>query len=471
MNIDDEPQPVSRPELENLLASSGRYRPAIGESRSVAPWVLLPIAVRTRDKIIGIWLLGRRDPDDFYPRDDIELIEALSNQIAPVIENIRLYETLKEQADHLADQVSERTVELSAERDRTQAILDSAGEGIFFMDNAGELLYINRAMAELSGYEAEELIGRSIEVWKFEAESTIKEELWKAIYSGKDWAGELILRRKDGTSRDVSITISPIRSEKGEITGFVGVQSDITKLKEVDRLKSSIISSVSHELKTPLTTIKTYLMLLRRGKVEKREGYLTVLERESERLTQIIEDLLDLSALDTGKIQSKLEPTNSADLARRVFESSKTLAMTRNVSLALELQPDLPAVIADSGQLQQVLSNLVVNGLNYTQTGGRVILRATKDRFKDNLAVRFSIIDNGPGIAPDEIPHLFERFYRGQAAKESNAPGTGLGLTICLDIIDIHSGDISVESRLGEGATFYVLIPAVAQLQQERVPS
>jgi len=470
-NLGEGQQPASYQELQGMLTRSGRYRSPVEAESGYLPWVLLPIAVRTRDKIIGIWLLGRRDPDDFYPRDDVELLEALANQIAPVIENIRLYEALKLQADQLADQVTERTAELSEEKDRTQAILDSAGEGIFFTDHVGEILYINRAMAELSGYEADELIGRSLAVWKFEDESALSEDLWKAVYSGQEWGGELILRRKDGTSRDVSMTISPIQSEKGRLSGYVGVQSDITKLKEVDRLKSNIISSVSHELKTPLTTIKTYLMLLRRGKVEKREGYLTVLERESERLTQIIEDLLDLSALDTGNIQSNLEPTNSAELARRVFESSKTLAATRKVSLALELQPSLPAVIADSGQLEQVLSNLIVNGLNYTQSGGRVILRATQDRFKDDIAVRFSIIDNGPGIAPDEVSHLFERFYRGQAARESNAPGTGLGLTICLDIVDIHSGEISVESRLGEGATFYVIIPAVTQLTGERIPS
>ncbi len=470
-NLDQKQQPASYQQLQGMLTRSGRYRSPVEAENGYLPWVLLTIAVRTGDKVIGIWLLGRRDPDDFYPRDDIELLEALSNQIAPVIENIRLYEALKRQADILADQVAERTAELSEEKDRTQAILDSAGEGIFFADPVGEILYINPAMADLSGYEAEELIGRSLAVWKYEDESSLNEDLWRAVYSGLEWGGELILRRKDGTSRDVNMTISPIRSEPGDLTGYVGVQSDITKLKEVDRLKSNIISSVSHELKTPLTTIKTYLLLLRRGKVEKREGYLNVLDREAERLTHIIEDLLDLSALDTGKISSNLEPTSAAELARRVFESSQTLASSKEVSLSLAIQSNLPAVIADAGQLEQVLSNLVVNGLNYTQSGGHVTLRAKQDRINDDLAVCFSVIDNGPGIAPDEISHLFDRFFRGQAAKESNSPGTGLGLTICLDIVDIHRGEISVESRLGQGTIFFVRIPAVSQIRQERVPT
>jgi two-component system phosphate regulon sensor histidine kinase PhoR len=466
-NLDQEEPPVKFQELQGMLTRSERYRSPVEAEKGYLPWVHLPIAVRTRDKVMGIWLLGRRDPDDFYPRDDIELLEALANQIAPVIENIRLYAALKQQAGRLADQVAERTVELSAERDRTQAILDSAGEGIFFTDPVGQILYINPAMAELSGYQADELIGKSLAIWKYEDESSLNEDLWKAVYSGQEWGGELTLRRKDGSSRDVSITIAPIHSDPDKLTGFVGVQSDITKLKEVDRLKSSIISSVSHELKTPLTTIKTYLMLLQRGKPEKRETYLGVLEREADRLTHIIEDLLDLSALDTGKIASKLEPTSSSDLARRVFESSQALAGSKHVSLRLRLQRNLPAVIADAGQVEQVLSNLIVNACNYTQTGGNVTLKATLDRLQGDLAVCFSISDTGPGISPDEMPHLFDRFFRGQAARDSNAPGTGLGLTICRDIIDIHGGEISVKSQLGEGATFMVRIPAMSALSSQ----
>ncbi|MGB3714157.1 MAG: ATP-binding protein [Candidatus Promineifilaceae bacterium] len=469
-NLDAEQRTSSYQELQGMLTRSGRYRSPVEAEKGYLPWVLLPIAVRTRDKVMGIWLLGRRDPDDFYPRDDIELLEALSNQIAPVIENIRLYEALKLQADHLADEVAERTAELSEERDRTQAILDRAGEGIFFADPVGQILYINPEMAKLSGYQADELIGKSLAIWNYEDDSSITEDLWRAVYSGQEWGGELILRRKDGTSRDVSMTIAPIRSESGRLTGYVGVQSDITKLKEVDRLKSNIISSVSHELKTPLTTIKTYLMLLRRGKVEKRESYLGVLDREADRLTRIIEDLLDLSALGTGKIPSKLVPTNASDLARRVFESSQTQAMSKDVALSLDLQANLPPVIANPGLLEQVLSNLIVNALNYTQTGGRVTLKATSDQLGGELAVCFCVTDTGPGIAPDEIPHLFDRFYRGQAAQESNAPGTGLGLTICREIVELHNGEISVDSQLGEGATFIILIPAAPELKQDLAP-
>jgi PAS domain S-box-containing protein len=469
-NLDTDLQPASYYELQGMLTRSGRYRSPVEAKKGYQPWVLLPIAVLTRDKVIGIWLLGRRDPDDFYPHDDVELLEALANQIAPVVENIRLYEALKQQADRLADQVAERTAELREERDRTQAILDNAGEGIFFADPVGEILYINPAMADLSGYQDQELIGEPIEVWKYEEESPPNNDLWLAVYSGQEWGGELTLRRKDGTSRDVNLTIAPIRSEAGQLTGYVGVQADITKLKEVDRLKSNIISSVSHELKTPLTTIKTYLMLLQRGKPEKREGYIQVLERESDRLAQIIEDLLDLSALDTGRIPSTLEPTEAGVIVERVFNSFLTRAISISVRLTIDLESSLPLVIADAGQLEQVLSNLAVNALNYADVGDSVTISARSDQLNGEPAVCFIVSDTGPGISAEEIPHLFDRFYRGQAARASNAPGTGLGLTICREIVEIHEGSIEVESQPGEGTKFTVLIPSAPRQEEDFRP-
>jgi signal transduction histidine kinase len=208
-------------------------------------------------------------------------------------------------------------------------------------------------------------------------------------------------------------------------------------------------------------------MLLRRGKSEKRESYLQVLERETDRLTNIIEDLLDLSSLDTGRIPSQLEPIESGAVVQRVFDSSITQAITNDVILSIDVDDDLPMVIADAGQLEQLLSNLVVNALNYTEAGDNVTISARSDLHNGEPAVCFSVSDNGPGIAAEEIPHLFDRFYRGQAAQDSNAPGTGLGLTICREIVEIHGGTINVESQLGEGTKFIVHIPSTNERQRD----
>jgi signal transduction histidine kinase len=245
------------------------------------------------------------------------------------------------------------------------------------------------------------------------------------------------------------------------LSGFVGVQSDISKLKEVDRVKSNIISSVSHELKTPLTTIKTYLMLIQRGKPEKKDGYLTVLNREADRLAIIIEDLLDLSALETGKIPSKLEPVDLLTTVQEVVVSCHSLAHSKKISVSSTVEPTLPLAIADRNQLEQVLTNLIVNALNYSIRGGAVTVEAGEGTLHDQVGVWVRVSDTGPGISATDLPHLFDRFYRGEAALESGAPGTGLGLAICKEIIERHQGKIEVESEPGAGTTFTIWLPAM----------
>ncbi len=452
--------PVSRGQVEALLARAGVYQPPDHSRADDLRWIRLSVALVTREQTIGVWLFGRRDPDDFYPQYDIDLLQTLANQMAPVIENVRLYEELQKHAESLAEQVAERTAELQAEKDRSQAILDSAGEGIFFTDQAGIILYTNAEMARQTGYAADELRGKSLDLWQ--AEEGAPEgyrEMWTAVYTGSGWSGELLLQNRDGALTDVSLAIAPIFSRERDLTGFVGVQSDISKLKEVDRVKSNIISSVSHELKTPLTTIRTYLMLLKRGKPEKRDNYMDVLDRETDRLTNIIEDLLDLAKLETG-IPAQLEPVPMSETVNAVISSCSTQAQNKTISISSAVSPALPHAIVDRGQFEQVVTNLIVNAINYTQEGGQVVVDAGSDTENERLLVWLRVSDNGPGISAIDLPHLFDRFYRGDSALESGAPGTGLGLAICNEIIERHNGRIEVESQAGAGAAFTVWLPA-----------
>ena len=454
--------PKSRAQLEALQAGAGEYRPPNNSQLDRLDWVRLTIALVTRDQTLGVWLFGRRDPDDFYPQNDIELLQTLANQMTPVIENVRLYEALQRHADNLAEQVAERTAELQAERDRTQAILDSAGEGIFFTDQAGIILYTNAEMALQSGYSTDELRGKSLDLWKTDEQTPeAYRHMWTAVYTGSGWSGELLLERQDGSYTDVSLAVAPINSPDGELTGFVGVQSDISKLKEVDRVKSNIISSVTHELKTPLTTIKTYLMLLRRGKPEKKENYMTVLDRETDRLATIIEDLLDLAKLETGKIPTRLEPVSITDAVDAVVTSCNARIQSNRMNVATGVSPDLPLALADRSQLELVLTNLVVNALNYTPSGGDINIDSGFVENGEGAEIWIRVSDNGPGIAAIDLPHLFDRFYRGETALDSGAPGTGLGLAICKEIVERHQGRIEAKSAQGSGAAFTVWLKAV----------
>jgi PAS domain S-box-containing protein len=443
--------------LERTQQEFGTFRFPVESSDTAADWVHLAIPIKQKNQLIALWLFGKRDPDDFYPQDDIDLLQSLANQIAPVLQNIWLYEALQHQANSLAEQVGTRTTELRAERDRTQAILDSAGEGIFFVDAAGTILYVNPALAQLTGYTNEMTLGQSIDLWRPAGSATEPFEiLWSAIRSGRGWSGELELQRHNGTLYDAHLTIAPIRASEDEATGFVGIQSDVTQTKEVDRLKSNIISNVSHELKTPLTNIRMYLDLLERGREEKKGEYWTVLNRETERLMLLVQDLLDLSQLDSGSVATRFEPVLLKPIIDYALHSCSARAEQKQIRLEVDTPDNLPPIVADAKQIEQVMKNLLVNAINYTPQGGCVSVTAGMSNGTAETSAWFCVRDSGPGISADEVPHIFERFYRGRAGQQSHAPGTGLGLSICQEIVARHHGSIDVESIPGQGSAFTV---------------
>ena len=327
-----------------LLAHTNQYIPTRVDDDSPFSWLRLAIPLILRNDIIGIWLFGRRDPDDFYPQDDIDLLYTLANQIAPVIENIDLYEELQHQRDTLADQVQERTAELRTERDRTQAILDNAGEGIFFADPAGTILYANLALATITGFEASILLGQQLNNWATDAESAqLLQPLLQAVDQGEGWSGELLVQQPDGKQVDVSISTAPIRDEHGRTSGFVGVVSDISQAKEIDRLKTNIISNVSHELKTPLTNIRLYLELLNKGREKRLPEYISILSREAERLNRLIMDLLTASQLEMGTMPLELIPTDIVDLVDESLRHCAPAAAKKSITLNNDLPLDSPS--------------------------------------------------------------------------------------------------------------------------------
>jgi signal transduction histidine kinase len=237
------------------------------------------------------------------------------------------------------------------------------------------------------------------------------------------------------------------------------------RLQELDRLKSKFVSDVSHELRTPITNLALYVELLRRGKPEKREGYLTVLSEQTNRLGRLIEDILSLSRLELGRDQMQFLPVDLNTLITQVMDAHRLRAEAKGLALDFQPAAGLPAVCADAGQLTQVISNLLANAINYTTDGGvflRTLLAAGGE-------VGLEIADTGSGIDPEDLGHLFERFYRGRLTSQSAIPGTGLGLAIVKEIVDLHGGRIEVASEIGVGSTFAVWLPACHDTQEEPV--
>ena len=440
---DPQADPVARAELEKYGSKSGLSVPLItsGQARGYAV----------------LW--DSRD-ERMWSEAEVRLCQTLANLAAVAIENAQLHDTIRRHSLELEQRVAERTAELERERSRLQAILDSAGEGVEIQDRDGKILYINPAGERITGYSAVELIGQApSQILRTEhTPPLVIEDLERAFAQGRPWSGEVINRRKDGTPYDAALTLTPIKNENGEVTGYVGVQHDITRLKELDRLKNQFVSRIGHELRTPLANIKLHVDLLERGKPDKREQYMQVLRRETARLRRLIEGFLEMSQLDAGITPIDLAASDVNQLAAAVITRHSAQAAERGLVLDFQPRFDLPPALVDPNLLTSVMSHIVENAVNYTPRDGSVTVITEVQRQNDEDWIAFVVQDTGPGLSADDQAHLFERFYRGSAARSFTVPGAGLGLPICKAIVDRLGGRITLDSQPGAGTTFTVWI-------------
>ena len=245
------------------------------------------------------------------------------------------------------------------------------------------------------------------------------------------------------------------------------LQTANERLQELDRLKSKFVSDVSHELRTPVTNLGMYLYLLKRAPAEKQAGYLEVLEEQAERLKSMVEGILDLSRLELARQQLRLGPVDLNAVAAQGVVAHQPRARASGLTLSFTPYPADPLVISETNALTQVVNNLVANAINYTSEGGiEVEIAFDRAAGQAGLIVR----DTGLGITPADMEHVFDRFYRGEQAVQQAIPGTGLGLGIVKEIVDLHGGRIEVESEVDKGSVFTVWLP-VAQSQAGDAPA
>jgi PAS domain S-box-containing protein len=400
---------------------------------------------------------------------DIELVTASGRHIPAIVASSLIVDETGEPqgVTGLIFDISERKeleAALRAERDRLDALLTNIGDAVMVTDRNGVIEYVNQSWERLNGYTAEEALGKTPRLIRSGHHSEdFYAEMWQTITSGRTWRGEVLNARKDGTQYDAALTITPVLNETGKTINFVGVQHDISALKELDRIKSQFVSDVSHELRTPLTNIRLYLDLLGKGTEDPARvtRYLMTLSRESERLANLIDDLLSLSRLDAEAIPFQPAPVDINELLAGLVEDRRTLASKRGLELTMEAEPSLPPITGDERLITQVFTNLLTNAMNYTPDGGQIVLRTGKKSSAEGEWVVAEVADTGLGIPREEITMIFRRFFRGHASQVTAAAGTGLGLAICKEIIDRHSGRITVESDgvPSHGSRFLVWLP------------
>jgi PAS domain S-box-containing protein len=407
-------------------------------------------------QVQGMLALGPKYGGDLFSGEDIDILRIVARQIGPIIENIHLLTQLRQYANVLEQRVRERTAELHDAKERVEAILASVGDGVIVTDTDGTIRTVNSAYEEQSGYAASNVYGKKLYTL-LEEQNPAKqlESMRQTLTLGKVWSGELVGRHKDGSNYDIQLTMAPIRNQSGQMVGYVGSQRDITRQKELDRLKDIFVSDVSHELRTPTSNISLYLELLEDAPPERNSQYLNVLKEQSQLLRKLVEDILDLSRLTMGKSKRpEFLPVDLNALTEQVLKAHQPLADISNLSLVFEKGAGLTYVNGEPNQLARVVTNLVSNALRYTFQGG-ICVRT----YMSGTSICLEVEDTGMGIEAEDIPHLFERFYRGKKVRQTNIHGTGLGLAIVKEIVDLHEGKIEVESEFGKGARITVRLP------------
>jgi GAF domain-containing protein len=422
--------------------------------------IVAPLTVG--EDAIGVLMVFHRKENYFTP-EQMNLVQAIGSQVAVAINNAQLYELIRDQAERLGGMLRKEQVEAS----RQQAILEAVADGVLVTDPANQINFINLSARRILNLDAGTVLGHSLDdfIGLFgRAAQTWMQTIhtWSedpgSFELGETYAEQLTLE----TGRVVLVHLAPV-IWRNEFLGTVSIFRDITHEVEVDRLKSEFVATVSHELRTPMTSIKGYVDVLLMGAAgalnENQVHFLDIVRSNTERLSILVNDLLDISRIESGRVALSLQPLDLREIAddvmvdviRRSDEENKPMG------LSLDAAPDLPRVLGDMERVRQILANLVDNSYHYTHPNGQINISL---QLVDGQ-VQVDVRDNGIGIASPDQERIFDRFYRGEDPLVLATPGTGLGLSIVRQLVKMHKGRFWVKSSgvEGEGSTFSFTLP------------
>lgn len=447
--------------IEDLHRDARWVRAAAG-SREHRSCIVAPLLVG--EDVIGVLMVFHRKVAHFSP-ELLNLVQAIAGQVAVAINNAHLYELIRDQAERLGTMLRKEQEEAS----RSQAILEAVADGVVVTGADNKVAFVNSSAERILGLPAARLQGESLDAfgglfgratgaWM----QTIRgwSEDSASYQPGDTYAEQIELEDK----RIVLVHLAPVMLQN-DFLGTVSIFRDITHEVEVDRLKSEFVATVSHELRTPMTSIRGYADILLLGAAgalnENQAHFLQIIKNNTERLNILVNDLLDISRIEAGRVTLSPQPLDLrevaedvlADILRRSQEENKPMA------ISLEAPRELPRVFGDSERVRQILDNLVDNAYHYTPVDGQIQVRIHANA-KDEVQVDVS--DTGVGVAPEDQERVFERFFRGEHPLVLETPGTGLGLPIVKQLVEMHHGRIWMKSKgvPGEGSTFSFTLPA-----------
>jgi PAS domain S-box-containing protein len=404
--------------------------------------IALPMAIG--QEMVGVVYIFRAHESRFT-RNDVRLLQSFANQAAIAVQNARLYE------------------QVSTEKQRLDAILRHSADGIMILGPDQRIESINLALSRMTGWPVEEAQGACHDDMIQWVRREPGLDLTGAIAGGWPLSeqGTLYvegeLRNRSGSTLSAGITYAPLFDQNGRLRNIIVDVWDITKFREAEEAKSTFVSVISHELKTPVSLIKGYASTLLREDASWDQQTVTnglrVIEEEADKLTELIENLLDVTRLQAGTLTLQFGPVRLDKLAARLVEKFRT--QTDIHTITADFPAEFPVVQGDEQRLGQVLSNLLSNAIKYSPKGGRIVVSG---EILDG-SVQVSVSDEGIGLAPEQRENIFDRFYRVDNALTRETQGVGLGLYIVRSIIEAHGGRVWVESEPGQHTAFSFALP------------
>jgi len=423
----------------------------------------LAVPLLAGDEVLGALLLFHSQPDHF-DEDHLVLVETAAIQVAHAVNNAELYGLIRNQAERLGSMLKAQQVEAA----KRQAILEGVADGVIVTDADGKIILFNAAAERLLELPREKALGRAISemlgLYGSQAREWM-ETVARWAQQPEAYAAEGYLAAGlDIMDRVLSVHLSPVLMG-AEFLGTVSVFRDVTAEVDAKRAEIEFVSTVSHELRTPMTSIKGYVELLLMGAVgsltEDQQHFLSVVKSNVDRLTMLVNDLLSISRLESGRMAISPGVVHIEPLISQVVVAMETRAVDKKLTLRSDVPPMLPEVIADPDRVVQILTNLVANACHYTPTGGEIIVSTCVRGDMVHVSVR----DTGIGVAPEDQERIFERFFRADHPAVQDVPGTGLGLCIVQSLVEMHGGRVWVESELGKGSTFTFTLP-IAEIRR-----
>ncbi|MGB9700164.1 MAG: response regulator [Thermodesulfobacteriota bacterium] len=376
----------------------------------------------------------------------------LPDQLRIVVRRALEKKALEWEAEQLRREREKGLREIAEEKSKIKTIIQCMADGVLVTDHEGNIVLDNPAFRRL--LKVEQAFPKGVADFLHMAG-------WREL-------GERIRQVQEGNPVSLEIGhgevtlmahIAPVRSEEGEILGTVTVLRDITMLKNIEQMKSDFVALVAHELRAPLASIEQQLAVILAGILgeinQKQQEMLGRAKERTHALLNLIRDLLDLSKIEAGFVVQHKEPVYIEEILTKVVEILKPQAEAKNISIELTLPPSLPQLLVDRRNIEEVFLNLVSNGIKYTNEGGRVWLSGGIQ----GSYLLIEVGDNGMGIPAEDLPHIFDKFYRVKNVQTRKITGTGLGLPIVKRIVEAHLGTVEVQSQLGEGSIFRVLLP------------